>query len=224
MVSRSFSGLALLGGVLILSLALWGCQASNSTPLPTATPASTATPAPTDTPTVAPTPTPAPAATPTDTATPAPTLAPTPTAAPSLPTAVVPCTGSNSIKQTLANQVAKFKFDLYCPVLPAGWSMVNVAWNYNAPGLQAHYKNKAGYTVNVWEGNVCFLSPNPCTGVWDPDIGPQAFGPLTGDMSGSVGHWSTLVNTNPKVLYVITGDGMSQSAFASYSAAMHKFS
>jgi hypothetical protein len=102
---------------------------------------------------------------------------------------------------------------------------VNVAWNYSAPGLQAHYKTKAGYTVDVWEGNVCGLSPNPCTGVWDPDLGPQAFGPLTGDMAGSAGHWTTIVHTaNPTLLYTITGDGMSQTAFASYSAAMHKIS
>jgi hypothetical protein len=225
MIQRSLSGLALMGGALILSLALGGCQASTATPTPTATPVPTDTPTPAPTPTVAPTQTPTPTATPTDTPTPAPTLAPTPTAAPSLPTSVAACTGSNSIKQTFANQIAKLKFALYCPVLPAGWSVVTVAWDYNAPGLQAHYKTKAGYTVNVWEGNVCLLSPNPCTGVWDPDIGPQAFGPLTGDMSGSAGHWSTLVFTaNPKVLYTITGDGMSQSAFASYSAAMHKFS
>jgi hypothetical protein len=225
MITRSLSGLALMGGTLILSLALVGCQASTTTPTPTGTPVPTDTPTPAPTPTVAPTPTPTPAATPTDTATPAPTLSPTPTAAPSLPTSVALCTGSSSIKQTFADQIPKLKFDLYCPVLPAGWSVVTVAWNYKAPGLQAHYKTKAGYTLNVWEGNVCSLSPNPCTGVWDPDIGPQAFGPLTGDMSGSAGHWSTLVLTaNPKVLYTITGDGMSQAAFASYSAAMHKIS
>ena len=227
MTSRSLSGLALMGGVLILSLALGGCQSSTATPRPTDTPAPTDTPTPAPTDTVAPTPTPTPTDTPapTDTATPEPTLAPTPTAAPSLPISVAPCTGSSSIKQTLASQVAKFKFALYCAVLPAGWSVVNVAWNYNAPGLQTHYKSKAGYTVNVWEGNVCLLGPTPCTGVWDPDIGPQAFGTLTGEMSGSAGHWSTLVNTaNPKVLYVITGDGMTQTAFASYSAAMHKIS
>ena len=135
------------------------------------------------------------------------------------------CTGSSSIKQAFANQIPKFKFALYCAVLPAGWSVVNVAWDYNAGGLQAHYKTKAGYTVDVWEGNVCAVNPNPCTGIWNPDIGPQAFGPLTGDMAGSAGHWTTIVHTaNPKVLYTITGDGMTQSAFQAYSAAMHKFS
>jgi hypothetical protein len=52
-------GLALMGGALILSLALGGCQASTATPTPTATPM------PARTPTVARTPTPTPAATPT---------------------------------------------------------------------------------------------------------------------------------------------------------------
>jgi hypothetical protein len=224
MITRSLTGLALMGGVLVMSLAVGGCQTATATPAPTNTPVptDTATPTPAATPTDTPTPTPA--ATPTDTPTPTPTLAPTPTAAPSLPTSVAACTGTSSIKQTWANQIKKFKFALYCPVLPAGWSVLTVAWDYNAGALQAHYKTKAGWTVNVWEGNVCAVSPNPCTGVWNPDIGPQAFGPLTGDMSGSAGHWTTIVNVSPKLLYTITGDGMSQSAFASYSAAMHKIS
>ena len=137
---------------------------------------------------------------------------------------MVACTGTTGFKQAFANEIGHLKFDLYCAVLPAGWTVVNVSWDYNVGGMQAHYKNKSGYTVDVWEGNVCQLSPNPCTGIWNPDIGSQAFGPLTGDMSGSAGHWTTIVSTsNPKVMYSLTGDGMTQSAFASYSAAMHKF-
>ncbi len=229
MVSQVLRKASLLAAALTLSLAVAACGGSAATPTPTATPAPTptptATPAPTDTPTPAPTdtPTPAPTPAPTDTPTPAPTA--TPTSAPTLPSAVQACTGGSGIKQALANQIPHFTFDLYCAVLPAGWSVVNVAWDYNAPGLQMHYQNATAWKIDVWEGNVCLLSPNPCTGIWNPAIGPQAVGPLTGDMSGSAGHWTTVVHTaNPKLLYSITGDGMSQAAFQTISAAMHKFS
>jgi hypothetical protein len=227
MIARSLSRIGLLGAALTVSLVLGACGGSTTTPAPTPEPtaAPTATLEPTLEPTAEPTPTPTPA--PTDTPTPEPTATPTPTptAAPTLPAAVQACTGSSAIKQALANQVPHFKFALYCAVLPAGWSVVNIAWDYNVPGLQAHYTTKSGYKIDVWEGNICFLSPNPCTGIWNPDIGPQAFGPLTGDMAGSAGHWTTIVHTtNPKLIYTITGDGMSQAAFQAISAAMHKFS
>jgi hypothetical protein len=148
-----------------------------------------------------------------------------PTPAPTLPAGVLPCTGSSTIKQWLANQVSKLKFTLYCAVLPAGWSVVNMTYDYGAGGLQAHYKNGAGYKIDVWEGNVCGIQPNPCTGFWAPDLGSQAFGPLTGDMAGSGGMWTVVVDTsNPKVMYTITGEGMTAAAFRTYSAAMHKIS
>ena len=226
MVSRSVSRAGLLGAVLTVSLVLGACQ-STATPEPTATPAPTATAEPTPTPTAAPTPTPAPTATPTTAATPTPAPTPTPTVkptpAPTLPAGVVPCTGSSAIKQAFAAQVSKLKFTLYCAVLPSGWSVVNVAWDYSAGGLQAHYK-KGAYTIDVWEGNVCGIHPNPCTGYWTPDLGSQAFGPLTGDMAGSTGMWTVIVHSSAKVMYTITGDGMTESAFRAISAAMHKIS
>jgi len=228
MVSRSVSRACLLGAVLTVSLVLGACQSSTPTPEPTAPPVPTATPAPTDTPAATPTPTPTAAPTTAPTPTAAPTTAPTakPTTAPTLPAAVSPCTGSSAIKQAFAAQVSKLKFDLYCAVLPAGWSVANVAWDYGAGGLQAHY-TKGAFKIDVWEGNVCAIHPNPCTGFWSPDLGSQAFGPLTGDMAGSGGMWTDVVHTsNPKVMYTITGtgSGMTEAAFRIYSAAMHKIS
>ena len=224
MFAKSFGRAGLIGAALAASLIVGACQGSTVTPQPTPAPTDTATPAPTDPPTAAPTDTPAP--TPEVTVAPTDTPAPQPTDTPSatLPPGVVACTGSASTKQAFANQVSHLKFALYCAVLPAGWSVVNFAWDYNAGGFQVHY-HSGSKTLNVWEGNVCMLSPNPCTGVWDPDLGSQAFGTLTGDLSGSAGHYSTLVYTsNPKVLYSLTGDGMTVAQFKSYSAAMHKFS
>lgn len=223
MISRSFSRAGLLGAALAASLIVGACQGSTVTPTPTDTPTATDTPAPTDTPTPEPTDTPAPTpdltVAPTDTPTPEPTDTPSAT----LPPGVVACSGTAAIKQAYANEISKLKFDLYCPVLPAGWSVVNVSWDYHVGGSQAHF-HSGSMTVDLWEGNVCLLSPNPCSGIWNPDIGSQAFGSLTGDMSGSAGHWTTIVHTtNAKVMYTLTGDGMTEAQFQTYSAAVHKF-
>jgi hypothetical protein len=214
---------------LTIGLVLGACQGSTTTPAPTATPVATdtPTPAPTDTPVATATPAP----TPTPTATLAPTVAPTPVptvkpaATPTLTSKVAACTGSSNIKQTWAAQIPKFKFTLYCGVLPTGWSVVNMAWDYKAAGIQAHY-SKGSMKIDVWEGNVCGLSPNPCTGNWPDDFGSQAFGPLTGDMAGDASSkaWTTVVHSAPTILYTITGAGMTESAFRSISAAMHKLS
>ena len=80
----------------------------------------------------------------------------------------------------------------------------------------------------MWEGNVCALGPSPCTSFYANDLGAQAFGPLAGLMSGGTPAekmWTVGVNTsNPKIIYVISGKGMTDAQFRSYSAAMHKFS
>jgi hypothetical protein len=139
---------------------------------------------------------------------------------------VVACTGSTGIKQWLAGQIPHFSFDLYCAVLPAGWSVVNMGYDYHAPGLHEHY-HKGSTTIDVWEGNVCALSSNPCTSFYPDDYGAQVFGPLPGNMDGdaTAKMWSNIAHTsNPKIFYVISGAGMTEAEFRAYSAAMHKIS
>jgi len=227
MVSRSTGRAGLLGAALAMSLVLGACQSSNPTPAPTPTPVATPTATPAATPTPTATPTPAPTATPEYTPTPAPTATPTPaptaSAAPTLPTAAVPCTGSATVKQWFADQTKLLSFDVYCAALPSGWGVVKVQADYSKGGLVAQYKNGAGYTVNLYEGSFCAMSPNPCSGYWNPVVGPTPFGPLTGELDGASGMWQVYVSTsNPKVRYSMVGEGMTEAAIKSYSAAVHK--
>jgi hypothetical protein len=232
MVSRSLGRVGLLGAALAMSLVLGGCNSSTATPAPvqptlTPVPIATATPAPTDTPTPAPTATPAPSDTPTaaPTDTPAATESPTPAPLPTLPASVLPCTGSDGVKHSLADQVPHLSFDLYCAVLPSGWGVVQLQADYDKGGLIAQYKNAAGNTVDVYEGSFCTMSPNPCSGNWTPVVGNTAFGPLTGELDGSGTSWSIVVHTsNAKVMYTMIGAGMDQATMKSYAAALHKIS
>lgn len=225
MVSRSLSRAGLLGAALAMSLILGACGSSTPTPAPTPTPVVTPTATPVATPTPTPTPelTPAPEPTPTPEASPTPTASPTLSAAPTLPADVVPCTGSATVKQWFADQAKLVNFDLYCAVLPSGWGVVKVQVDYIQGGVVAQYKNAAGYTLVVYEGSFCGMSPNPCSGFWTPTVGPTPFASLTGELDGSGGMWSVLVTTsNPKVRYNVVGEGMTMASIKSYSAAMHK--
>ena len=92
---------------------------------------------------------------------------------------------------------------------------------YSVPGMHAHYTDGTNL-LDVFEGNVCSLSPHPC-GQWQY-VGVQAFGPLAGTM-GSVGNnrWMAEASTsNPNVGYMMIGKGMSEATFRSFAAAMHK--
>jgi hypothetical protein len=107
--------------------------------------------------------------------------------------------------------------------MPSGWSLVSATSNYSAGALQAHYK-KAGNTIDVWEGNYCSVSPNPCSGYWPTTYAPGQFGPLSGEVDGD-GSWAIIVHTsNPKVMYTMVASGMNEATFRSYAAAMHKVS
>jgi hypothetical protein len=127
------------------------------------------------------------------------------------------------VKQWFADQIPLLDFDVYCAVLPSGWSVVKVQSDFDKGGLVAEYKNTLGYTLNLYEGSFCAMSPNPCTGYWDPVVGPIPFGPFTAPLDGASGHWSVLVHTsNPKVSYEMVGEGMDVAAMKSYAAALHK--
>jgi hypothetical protein len=232
---RNRGSIALVA-ILVASLTVDACAGSSPTAIVvfvTPTPAAATKAAPTATPEVTPVPTIAPAATPAPTPTPAatttppptPVASPTPTAAPTLLASAMPCTGSGTVKQWFADQWSHLAFDLYCAVLPAGWGVVKVQADYTKGGVVAQYKNGAGNTVDVYEGSFCTMSPNPCSGVWGPVVGPVLFGPLTGELAGSSGSWAVFVHTaSPKVMYTMVGSGMTQVAITAYAAAMHKVS
>jgi hypothetical protein len=197
---------------LVMGLVAGACGSSAATPVPTSA-AATATATPTDAATATleatavPTPTPAPTTAPTPTAAPTAastaTLTATPAGSSSASPSATPlpsaaCTGGASTKQWLADQMPHFKFKLYCAVMPSGWSLV---------GMSADY--------------------DPCSGSWPESFGTQAFGPLSGTLTGDSGSeaWSNVVTTSsPTIRYVITGNWFDLAAFKAISAAMHPLS
>jgi hypothetical protein len=166
------------------------CGTPSPTPTPTATPTATPTPPPppTPTPTSTPTPSPSPTATATPTATPNPTSTPTPT-----PPSASPYDFNHdsrpdfvlyraSTRQTaiwyMHNNV--FAGGAFGPILPSGWSLIDVA-DFNRDGNNDYALfNSATRQTAIW-----YLSGTMIIGsAWGPPVPIGWTLVATGDFSG----------------------------------------
>ncbi len=130
---------------------------STSAPTPAPSPsAPTAEPTPSEEPTEEPTQ----EATPTEEATPGeptespgePTKSPRPTASP----AAADCTGSDDNRAFYAGVAADVAWDVYCPVLPAGWFVDTGAFRLSGGGtMEISYKGPGGQRLAIREGHYC---------------------------------------------------------------------
>lgn len=227
--------LGVLAFAAVVSVA--ACSSSAATVQPT-TPPSTASVDPgtqasaaaTVAPTTAPTPTPAPA-----------TPAPTPTPMASQPAAqpsesapggaapvdytgaigADPCTGSDTNKAYLLDTAKQLKFDLYCAVLPKGWTLKNSFFNVGAKGayFEAIYASKSK-VVKLQEGTVCGLA-----GACDVDspVSAAYFGTLSANLydKGTSLLVGARLGENPAWVMTTSG-GVTQAEALSFGAALYK--
>ena len=211
---------------LAMILAIAGCGGGGAKATPIVI---VVTPSPTASATA--TPTEAPTATPTATA--SQSVAPTPTATsnstPGPGGTVDVCTGDPNDKTNDARDKAFFtdaahdlSFDVYCAVLPADWWLDGTDYKVPDGGkLTITYKNPTGGLITVGEGNFCAGAPD----CWasSSDLGAGSFGPLAGSLKQrAAGQYAVYVDAGTTHGYQIVGQGMSESSFAAYAAAMHK--
>jgi hypothetical protein len=214
-------------GALVLAtvVVLAGCKTASPVTQP---PTATSTPTPAATPTATPSSTAAPSAVEIPTAVPeaTATAAPSATAAASAaPSSVAGlCSGTADQQAFFAAAAAKLPMDVYCAVIPAGWWLASA--NYQQPNgglLVAGYKNNAGATVEISEGNFCTTTPSTCWAVVTT-IGTGKFGPLSGTLvtASATPVYGIYVGANTTHSYVITGQGMTQAKFVAIAAAIVK--
>jgi len=214
-------------GALVLAtvVVLAGCKTASPVTQP---PTATSTPTPAATPTATPSSTAAPSAVETPTAVPeaTATAAPSATAAASAaPSSVAGlCSGTADQQAFFAAAAAKLPMDVYCAVIPAGWWLASA--NYQQPNgglLVAGYKNNAGATVEISQGNFCTTTPSTCWAVVTT-IGTGKFGPLSGTLvtASATPVYGIYVGANTTHSYVITGQGMTQAKFVAIAAAIVK--
>jgi hypothetical protein len=134
------------------------------------------------------------------------------------------CTGTDEQKAFFAEAALKLKFDVYCASLPGGWWFQDGQFQEpNGGQITVLYKNNAGSTIRLSEGNWCSADPASCWATAST-IGPASYGPLSGtmyvvDSSGTLGIY---INPSTTHGYSIKGTSLTQSKFTAIAAALVK--
>ena len=135
------------------------------------------------------------------------------------------CTASAKFKAVFADGAAKAAFDVYCAVLPAGWSLQGASYYKRPVGseLDATYKGPGGAVIQFLQGANCTTSAVACS-VAVGILGPISFGHLTGqlDLYDATPTYVVYVNPGTTHGYTMLGYGMTQTQFIAFSAAMKK--
>lgn len=133
------------------------------------------------------------------------------------------CTGSVSNQAFWAEAANVMKWDVYCPVLPAGWYTSEASYEgANGGTIHVVLRVSGGPMVEINEGAFCSTSSATCS-PHESSIGKSAFGDLLGDLDAlSGGGFVIYVNPGTTEAYRIAGSGMSQETFVAYAAALAK--
>jgi hypothetical protein len=186
--------------------------AASDEPSPSGTEGPTATAEPTEAPTEPAT------EPPTEPPTEAPTTGPTDTPAPTAsPGSAAACAGSDDNRAWFAGLARSVSWDLYCPVLPAGWFVVT--GNYHLAGggrMDITYRGPGGRRIEILEGAYC-TGTDGCPQT-SPDAGPASFGDRAGRLIDADGGDWLVVVSGGSVSWQAKGIGMDGPTLAGYTA------
>jgi hypothetical protein len=134
------------------------------------------------------------------------------------------CTGSADIQAFWAGAAKGLKFDVYCAVLPKGWSVTGGTWEGKGGGkLNFAYKGPRGAKLVLNEGAFCTTGLSACE-PHDQDLGVANFGDRPGGLFslGPDAGFAIYVNPGAAPSWSITGTGLTRDAFTSLAAALEK--
>ena len=145
-------------------------------------------------------------------------VAPTPTPYPSNWHMPTDCTGDAGFFKAASMSAS---YDVYCAVLPAGWSMTTAGdpqLAATAP-LTVEYHGPAGQTLTLEEGKFGEAAGAEVlrTG---PEIGPASFGDRTGTLGGSSGSYYVYTPPDGKAMWTASCAGMTLDDFRALTAAL----
>ncbi len=115
-------------------------------------------------------------------------------------------------------------WDVYCPVLPGGWYVLNGSYQLTGGGrLDIVYNGPGGAQIHLQEGNFCTAGLSACT-PHDTVLGAGAFGDRTGsvDSLGPGMGFAIYIEPGATQSWAITGTGMDQASFQGIAAALVK--
>jgi hypothetical protein len=215
---------ALSLAVAVVLAACGGGQVTGPTARPGSPSPATAEPGATDGPTVSPSgeePSPSvdPGAQPGQTPTPGSTQAPPATAPPSTPGELAAaCTGNDENRSFYAGVAEAVAWDVYCPVLPAGWFVDTGSFRLaNGGRLEIAYKGPAGARLELREGAYCAANDDCVPDA--PDAGPAVFGDRPARLlDGGDGRW-LVVAEDGSVNWEVRSIALDRATALAYAAA-----
>jgi|SRR5271157_499108 len=213
----------LAAATILVGLGFGGCVPGRSNPTPiiivvTLPPAQSSAPAISPSPTDVATPSPISIATATPTAVPTPTAPPVATTVPAT-SCTIRGAGDTAFWSEVASAMA---WDVYCPVLPADWSVFSGSYDSSGGGSMAMAWRSGGAKLQIQEGAFCTTSVATCS-PHATAIGPADFGDLPGSLDTlSDGSFVIYVNPGTARAYTLSGSGVNQETFVSMAAALVK--
>ena len=161
-----------------------------------------------------------PSAEPGESPTPGTTEAPSPTAIPPSPGgAAAACTGNDENRSFYAGVAEAVAWDVYCPVLPAGWFVDTGSFRLaNGGRLEIAYKGPGGARLELREGAYC-TGDDDC--IPDaPDAGPAAFGDRPARLLDvGDGRW-LVVAEDGSIDWEVRSIALDRAAALAYAAAL----
>jgi hypothetical protein len=127
------------------------------------------------------------------------------------------CTGTEANRAFLAKAAAAFDWPVYCALLPARWFLA--AGSYAGGKLDVSYKGPNGALLELHEGAFC------TDGTGCVPEGSDAGNSMFGDQSATLVHFedgrvAAVVDRGEALSWLAIGDGLSDEAFQTITAAL----
>ena len=134
--------------------------------------------------------------------------------------AAAACAGTDANRAFYVTVADHVTWDVYCPVLPKGWSVDAGTYRTSGGGwMTIAYKASGGRRFELREGAFC-TSPTTCppTGV---EIAPGSFGDREGTtISVDDGSYAMTVDAGQKISWLAIGKGIDETTFRTHAAAL----
>jgi hypothetical protein len=129
------------------------------------------------------------------------------------------CTGSRDNRAFYAGVAAAVAWDVYCPVLPAGWFVDTGSFRASGGGrMEISYRGPGGQRLEIREGFFCGDQAG-CLPA-GPGDGSASFGDRAATLhDGGDGSWLVAADAGDGLAWDARGTGMDGAALAAYTAA-----
>jgi hypothetical protein len=138
------------------------------------------------------------------------------------PGAADACTGTDKNRAFFATVAAAVAWDVYCPVLPAGWAVVSGTYQLSAGGkLDISYTGPGGGRLRVREGAFCTEAKGCIAAA--PDRGAVPFADRQAELYTAPNATSSaVVDAGARISWVVETENVDETAVREFLAHLAK--